>query len=73
MPCFDVDDLDVIERWFRAYEVCENLFASPGWASALDSLASELEAKTLLTGDEIEEIVRPFDLAAPLKSLSPIW
>ena len=58
---------------FDAFDMTADIFRSPAWSGALDALSAALERETLLTGVAIAEIVRPFDLTKPLKSISPIW
>ena len=62
-----------VARIFDAFDLTAQLFASPSWAGALDALASELESRTLLTGDDISQIVAPYDLTGPLENLPAIW
>lgn len=66
-------NFEIINLIFDTFDAAATLFASPEWAGALAALAPELESRTLLRGEDIAEIVAPFDLQKPLQSISPIW
>jgi hypothetical protein len=69
----DHDDTEIVEKWFSTFEAVADLFRTPEWSGALNALASELESRTLLTGDDITRITSTFDLAGPLETIKPIW
>lgn len=69
----DLPDREHINLIYDCLETTARLFQSPSWSGALDALASELEAKTLLTGDDITRITSTFDLTGPLETVKPIW
>ncbi len=69
----DMPNREQINRVYDCFQTCADLFRSPAWSGALAALASALEERTLLRGAEIASIVAPFNLSAPLKSISPIW
>ncbi len=71
--CPECDGREIINTVYDTFETAADLFRSREWSGALDALASELEAKTLLRGAEIAEIVAPFDLTGPLETIKPIW
>jgi hypothetical protein len=66
-------NFEMVNLLCDVFETAAQLFASPSWAGALDTLSSELENRTLLTGDDITRITSTFDLAGPLETIKPIW
>lgn len=66
-------NFEIINLLYDVFETAARLFASPQWSGALDALAPALERKTLLSGEEIEQIVAPFELTGPLSDITPIW
>jgi hypothetical protein len=62
--CFpDLDDADIVERWFVLFDSTAAYVASESWARAIDALTTALLEKTLLERDEIEAILSKFDLS----------
>jgi hypothetical protein len=64
---------EIINLLYDVFETAADLFHGPEWSGALNALASELENRTLLTGDDITRITSTFDLAGPLETIKPIW
>ena len=69
----DTPDRELINSIYDCLDLTAQLFRTPSWRGALNTLAPALERETLLTGDAIAAIVTPYDLARPLETIKPIW
>jgi hypothetical protein len=68
----DLTNLEIIDAWYDVIDVTMELFNDSEWREAVETVAAELNERTLLHGNQIEALVSRFDLArAVMKVVEP--
>lgn len=68
----ELTNLEIIDAWYDVIDITMELFGDSEWREAVETVAAELNERTLLHGNQVEALVSRFDLAlARTKVLDP--
>ena len=69
----ELTNLEIIDAWYDVIDITMELFSDSEWREAVETVAVELNERTLLHGNQVEALVSRFDLApAVMKVLEPL-
>lgn len=68
VACFaDLDNAEIVERWFAFFDSTADFVATDEWSRAIDELADALIEKTLLEREEIDAMLCRHDLVGAMQ------
>lgn len=68
----ELTNTEIIDAWYDVIDITMELFSDAEWREAVETVAAELNERTLLHGNQVEALVSRFDFAqARTKVLEP--